>query len=412
MNMNMDNLSKTQVVWLTLLVTIVTSVVTAIVTVALLRQAPPPITQTINRVIEKTIGVPLPGIEEKKTEPEPPPQLTREEAIIKVVKDISPAVVSVIASKDLPVIEEYFVDPFGDSNDLFKGLIPDIKIPQYRQKGTEKRQISSGSGFFVSSEGLLLTNRHVVEDKEADYSIVTNDGKKYQVRALARDPFQDIAILEVNDKENKKNFHYISLGDSANVSIGQTVIAVGNALGEFRNTVSVGIVSGLNRNIVAEGSPSGPESLQDLIQTDAAINPGNSGGPLIDLNGRVIGLNTAVAQGGENIGFALPINIAKRDINDAKEFGKIKYPYLGIRYKVEEKGLRISRGKNGEPAVELNSPASIAGIRENDIIVMSQSQFIAILNTRRVGDKVNLKILRGDATLDLTVTLGERPSGL
>jgi len=323
----MDNLTKNQLIMLVLLVSFVTSLVTGIVTVSLVNQAPAPFTQTINRIIEKIVPT-----ENKQQQAAPlTTALTREEAIVKVVKDVSSSVVSVVATKDLPVIEEYFINPFPD-------FFPDIQVPQYRQKGTEKKQVSSGTGFFISKDGLLLTNKHVVEDPTADYSIVMNDGRKLDAKVLARDPFQDIAILKIEGKD----FVPISTGNSDSLHVGQSVIAIGNALGEFRNTVSVGIISGLHRSVTAQGSASGPEELEELIQTDAAINPGNSGGPLLDLLGNVIGINVARSQSGENIGFALPINIAKRDINDAIDFGTIKYPYL-VRRVNNDSGIAARR---------------------------------------------------------------------
>jgi S1-C subfamily serine protease len=400
----MDNLPKNQLIMLVLLVSFVTSLVTGIVTVSLVNQAPAPFTQTINKVIEKIV----PTENKQQQAALLPTPLTSEEAIVKVVKDVSSSVVSVVATKDLPVIEEYFINPFPQ-------FFPDIQIPQYRQKGTEKKQVSSGTGFFISKDGLLFTNRHVVEDTKADYSIVMNDGRKMEAKVLARDPFQDIAILKIEGKD----FVPISLGDSDSVNVGQTVIAIGNALGEFRNTVSDGIISGLHRSVTAQGSLSGPEELEELIQTTAAINPGNSGGPLLDLSGRVIGINVARAQNGENIGFALTINIAKRDISDAIEFGKIKYPYLGIRYKVIDNGIQLVSGPNEEPAVETTGPAYKAGLKENDIIVefggvkiSTQNTFAHLLSQHRVDDKVDLKILRDGKEMIVTVTLEERPPNL
>ena len=400
----MDNLTKNQLIMLVLLVSFVTSLVTGIVTVSLVNQAPAPFTQTINRVIEKMLPI---ENNQQQAAPLPAP-LNREESIIKVVKDVSSSVVSVVATKDLPVIEEYFINPFPD-------LFPDIQIPQYRQKGTEKKQVSSGTGFFISKDGLLLTNKHVVEDTKAEYSIVMNDGRKLEAKVLARDPFQDIAILKVDGKD----FVSIPLGDSNSINIGQTAIAIGNSLGEFRNTVSDGIISGLHRSVTAQGSLSGPEDLEELIQTTAAINPGNSGGPLLDLSGKVIGINVARAQGAENIGFALTINIAKRDINDAQEFGKIKYPYLGIRYKVVDNGLQLVKGPNQEPAVESTGPAGKAGLKENDVIlefggikIDQQNTLSHLLGQHRVGDKIDLKILRDGKEMTVTVVLEERPENI
>jgi len=383
----MENLTRTQTIFLVLLVSFIVSVATGVVTVALMNQAPPPLTQSINRIIEKVIPGEAPQVQQIISD-------TREEMITNAVKNVSPAAVSVIASKDVPVFEEYYVNPFG--NDSFLNF----QIPQYRQKGTEKKQVSSGTGFFVSADGLIVTNKHVVQDAEAEYTVIKNDGKKFGAKVLARDSFQDVAILRVEGKD----FNFIPLGDSSRIEIGQTAIAIGNSLGEFQNTVSVGIVSGLNRSIVASG-----EDLQGLIQTDAAINAGNSGGPLLNLSGQAVGINTAMASGAENMGFALPINIAKKDIQDAKEFGKIKYPYLGVRYKVTDQGVVLTKGQNGEPAIYPNSPASKVGLKEGDIV---KNDLSALLNQYRVGDKVDLKILRDGKEMTVTVTLEERPENL
>lgn len=394
----MENLTRTQVIFLVLLVSFVVSVATGIVTVTLVNQAPPPLTQSISRIIEKVI----PGEAQQLVQ-----QVisdTREEMVTSVVKNVSPAVVSVIATKDVPVFEEYYVNPFGD-DDFFN-----FQIPQFRQKGTEKKQVSSGSGFFVSADGFIITNKHVVQDAEAEYTVIINDGKKFSAKVLVRDPFQDIAILKVDGDK----FNYIPLGDSGRIEIGQTAIAIGNSLGEFQNTVSVGIISGLNRNIVASG-----EDLQGLIQTDAAINAGNSGGPLLNLSGQAIGINTAMASGAENLGFALPINIAKKDIQDMKEFGKIKYPYLGIRYKVADSGLVLAKGSNGEPAVESGSPADKAGLKEGDIIkelngtkIDQTNNLSTLLAKLRVGDKISLKIERDKKEMTVELILGERPANI
>lgn len=403
----MEDLNRTQLIMLVLLVSFVTSLVTGIVTVSLVEQTPSPITQTINKVIEK-----MAPYENKQQAASPAPAVipyqSKEDATIKAVKNVSPSVVSVVATKDIPVIEEYYINPFP-------GLMPDLQIPQYRQKGTEKKQVSSGTGFFISKDGLLLTNKHVVEDIKAEYSVILNDGRKIVAKVLARDPFQDIAIIKVTGD----NFTPIPLGDSDSVNVGQTVIAIGNALGEFRNTVSVGIISGLHRSVIVEGSLAGPEQLQELIQTDAAINPGNSGGPLLDLSGKVIGINAAMAQSAQNIGFALPINIAKRDVNDAIDFGKIKYPYLGIRYKIVDNGLLLAKGPNGETAIDSNGPASKVDLKEGDVILEidgvkldQQNSLGYLLSKHRVGDKINLKVLRDGKEMAVTAILGERPENL
>ncbi|MEK7566992.1 MAG: trypsin-like peptidase domain-containing protein [Patescibacteria group bacterium] len=420
----MENLTKTQLVLLVLLVSFVTSLVTGIVSVTLVNQAPAQITQTINRVIEKvTTG--------KNEEPGGGALIiTSEDLITKLVADSLPAVVSVIASKDVPVIEQYFINPF-ENDDFFRQFfprdaLPDLLIPQYRQKGTQRQQVSAGTGFFVSEDGYLVTNRHVVEDNAAEYTVLMNDGRKMKAKVLARDPVQDVAVLKVDGG----SFSFVPLGDSDKLRVGQTVVAIGNALGEFQNTVSVGVIAGLSRTIVASGASSGPEVLQEVIQTDAAINPGNSGGPLLDLAGRAIGINTAVATDAQSIGFALPVNSIKKAVSDARDFGKIIYAYLGVHYVAvtpqvkEEKKLSVDYGallitSEGQTAVTNGSPAQKAGLKEGDIIlefggvkVDKNNNLAKLISQKRVGDKVGLKVLRDGKERIIEVELAERPSNL
>lgn len=427
---NENNLTKTQMVLLVLLTSFVVSLTTGIIITILFNQTPPPITNTISKVIKKTIS----SIERNAAtttlnQKESYIIITQEDLIIKIIERVNPSVVSVVATKDLPVIEQFFVNPFEDD---FKGLIPpellpDVRIPQFRQKGTEKKQISSGSGFLISNDGLIATNRHVVEDTKAEYSVIMNNGKHLPARVLSRDKFQDLAILKIDGG----NYPFISLGNSDNIKVGQTAIAIGNALGEFQNTVSAGVISGLKRTITASGAVNGPEKLQALIQTDAAINLGNSGGPLLDLQGRAIGINTAIAAGAENIGFALPINFLKKDLNDIQKFGKIKNPYLGVRYivinqEIKEKnkfsvnyGALIAGDKGENAAVAPNSPAEQAGIKEKDIIlefdgtkIDSNNGLTDLIRKKTVGDKVNLKILRDEKEINVSVILSEIPENL
>ncbi|MFC1595002.1 S1C family serine protease [Patescibacteria group bacterium] len=412
----MEELSKTQMVLLVLLVTFITSVATALITATLFEQAPQPVTQTIQRVIERSVG----GETIEREIVETIVTTKEEEVVVNVVESVSPAVVSVIATKDLPVIEECFVDPFG-GDEFLSQFFGDLRIPQLCQKGTERRQVSSGSGFFVSSDGLIVTNRHVVYDAEASYSVVLNDGRSIDVTVLARDPLQDIAIL----KAEGDGFSSIPIGNSDNLRIGSTVIAIGNALGEFQNTVSLGVISGLRRTIVATDSAGVSEELRSVIQTDAAINPGNSGGPLITLDGRAIGLNTAVANDAENIGFALPANLIKRDLENINASGTIAYPFLGVRYLIlnsdiqQENELAVDYGallisNETEPAVVIGSPADKAGLKEGDIILefggekISENNHLAnVIQKYQVGAEVTLKVLSGEEEKELKVILGE-----
>jgi S1-C subfamily serine protease len=345
------------------------------------------------------------------------PQTSQEEKIIQVVENVSPAVVSIIITKDLPIIEEFYISPFEE----FFG--PELRIPQYRQKGTEKKQIGGGTGFLVSEDGMILTNKHVVLDEEADYTVLTNDGKKFSAKVLARDSIQDLAIIKVEKIEGLKP---VELGDSEKLQIGQTVIAIGNALAEFQNTVSVGVISGLGRTITASGGGL-VETLEDVIQTDAAINKGNSGGPLLNLKGEVIGINTAMSVEGENIGFAIPINKAKKDIEQVKTLGKIVYPFLGVRYllineTIQQKnnlpvdyGVWVQKGEGGESAIFPGSAAQMAGLKEGDIIlefneekITTENSLARIIMKYNPGDKIVLKVLRDEQEKIFEVILGER----
>jgi 2-alkenal reductase len=359
--------------------------------------------------------------------------ISYEQAIIDSVKQASPSVVSIVISKNLPVYEQQWVNPFGENSPF------DFQIPQQVQKGTKYQEVGAGSGFIVSEDGLVLTNKHVVSDNKADYTVFTNDGQKYSAKVLALDPVQDLAIIKIQidnlplqagltaSQEGKK-FPAIKLGDSSGIQPGQTAIAIGNSLGEFRNTVSVGIISGLGRTISASDQVgSFSEKLEDIIQTDAAINAGNSGGPLINLKGEVIGINTAMAQGAESIGFALPINLAKKDIAQIIKTNKITYPFLGVRYiaidsDVKDKyklsvdyGVLVLKGDKGEVAVVADSAADKAGIKDRDVIlevngekITQDNKLSKIIVKYNAGDKITLKILRDGKEQDVEVTLGER----
>ncbi len=346
-----------------------------------------------------------------------------EAAIIKAVEEASPSVVSIIVSKDLPVIEQCPYDPFGDLPDEYRNFFwGGFNFTQPCQKGTEKREVGGGSGFVVSEDGLILTNKHVVSDEDAEYTVLTNDGKKYDAKVLARDSVQDLAVLKISvDSLNPLKF-----GDSDSLKLGQTAIAIGNALGEFRNTVSTGVISGLYRKITASDSSGNSENLDGLIQTDAAINSGNSGGPLLNLKGEVIGINTAIVSGAQNIGFAIPINKAKRAVDSVKKSGKILTPYLGVRYFViddqvaEKENLLVKRGalirgSQDGPAVLVGSPAEKAGLMAEDIVlevngtrVDENNSLSELIQKHLVGDKISLKILRAGKEMLVSATLGER----
>lgn len=336
-----------------------------------------------------------------------------ESATISVVENALPGVVSIVAEKDVPIYRnnpfDFFFDPFS---------LPD-------EGGSFDRQrVGGGTGFFVTEDGMIITNRHVVSDARAEYTVITQDGKEYPAEILARDPNRDIAFIKVQGN----GFPALTLGDSSSLKVGQTVIAIGNSLGEFANSVSRGIVSGLGRDIVAGSYFGESEYLRGIIQTDAAINPGNSGGPLLDIQGRVIGVNTAVAQGAENVGFALPIDSIKNSISQVKETGEIVTPFLGVRYVMvneaiqAENNLRydygalVLRGENRtDLAVIPGSPADKAGIEELDIILEVNGQKIEgenglaeALSSFGVGETVTLLVSHNGEEKEVSVTLDKR----
>ncbi len=330
-----------------------------------------------------------------------------EKAVINVVEQSSPAVVSVVASKDVP----YIISPFGD-----------FFAPREERYRTERRDIAEGTGFLVASNGLILTNKHVVKDEEADYTVFFSDGKEFDARVLVRDPVQDLAVLQIEGED----FPTLPLGDSDSIRPGQTAIAIGNALGEFQDTVSVGVISGLGRRVSATDGRM-VEILEDVIQTDAAINRGNSGGPLLNLKGEVIGVNTAMAAYAQNIGFAIPVNRTQRAIEAAKTGKEVAYPFLGVHYVLVDQRLKerenlpvdygalLVSGDRGEPAVFPDSAADRAGLREGDIILQFDEQKISRDNSlARViidyypEDEVELKIMRDNREITAKAVLKTR----
>lgn len=232
---------------------------------------------------------------------------SQDEILTEAVAKITPAVVSIVITKDVPKLEIVYINPFGD-DPFFQDF--NIRVPRYQQKGTEEKKVGAGTGFLINSNGYVATNRHVVEDTEAKYTVLLSDGSQKPASIIYRDKEIDMAIIKVEGD----NYEYVNLGNSNSLKLGQTVFAVGNALGEYNNSVSTGIISGLNRDLTAS-SAGGTETLKGVIQTDAAINPGNSGGPLVTLSGEVIGINVATVIGSNNISFSIPINTVKEIIS-------------------------------------------------------------------------------------------------
>ena len=349
---------------------------------------------------------------------------SEESRIISVANAASPAVVSISITKTVPTRSRIGRDDQFDQflREFFGYEIPSRPAPQ----GGVRREVGGGSGFLVSPDGMIVTNKHVVEDKNAEYTVFTNDGKKYAASVVATDPRLDIAILKIDGS----NFPYLTFGDSDMLQPGQTAIAIGNALAEFQNTVSVGVVSGLARSVVAGDMLGNSEYLEGVIQTDAAINPGNSGGPLLDLSGQVIGVNVAVVSGSQSIGFAIPSNGVKSAVESVKKHGRVIRPFIGVRYAIITEELKnqyklsvdygayILPAEVGEdPSIVPGSPAAKAGLREGDIIlevtgtkVIEGAGLGTLIAKHSPGDTITLLVLRGDKKISVNVTLAEQPN--
>jgi len=314
--------------------------------------------------------------------------LNEESVVIDIAERISPTVVTVGISKTQ---ESNIFNPF------------------------QKIEQDIGSGFVVDKNGLVITNKHVVADRQATYRIVTADNKTYKVDKIYRDPTNDLAILKIDTND----LPMTTLGDSSSLKVGQFVVAIGTALGKFRHTVTTGVISGLGRGIIA-GSPfeGHIEQLDNVIQTDAAINPGNSGGPLLNSLGQVIGVNVAIAQGAENISFAIPINTVKDMLENFRQTGEFSRPFLGIRYAmITEEAAILNEIPEGAYVIGVvhESSADRAGIKEEDIIIELDDQKIkdvkgglaAIIGQKKVGEEISVKIWRKGKITELIVELRE-----
>lgn len=354
-----------------------------------------------------------------------------EDSVTRVAAQMRDSVVSIVATKEL----EYALrDPFSlFFNDPFLGgpFGGQFRRPQPEQPETrrEKKQVGAGTGFFVTADGWLLTNRHVVEDAAAEYTVVLADGTKLPAEVVARDGGNDLAIVKIKDANGRK-FTPVSFVSAANkVKVGQLVVAIGNALGQFDNTVTLGVISAAGRSITAGDGSGSAEQLRELLQTDAAINPGNSGGPLVALTGQVVGVNTAVAGGAQGIGFAIPLSAEKvtKMLEQIRSHGKILRPYLGVRYQMvtpelnQQLKLGTDRGawlhgENDLPAVLADSPAAAAGLRGGDIVLSVDGRTVddthdlaGLLADRAPGETVKLTVLRDNARQEISVKLGELP---
>ncbi len=350
-------------------------------------------------------------------------KVSEDSAIIDVVDQASPAVVSIVASKDVsqsqdnqPFISPFFFDPFFQFKD---------NSTQKQNSTPQFKDVSAGSGFLVSADGLILTNKHVVSDSSAKYTVYTSDGGKYDAKVLSTDPLNDLALIKIE----VSNAQFLSFADSSQIKIGQRTIAIGNSLGEYKNTVTTGIVSGIGRNITA-GGQGVSEQLEGVIQTDAAINFGNSGGPLLNIFGEVIGVNTAIDQQGQLVGFAIPSNDAKKAMDSYAKFSRITRPFLGVRYVLvtpaikEQNKLTVDNGAwvisgidsdgTATAAVVPGSAADKAGLKNNDIILSVDNQAIdqehslaSLIKNYNPDDKITLKVLRDNKQINIEVNLEE-----
>lgn len=295
--------------------------------------------------LKNKLGIDLQNLNINKTNTE---KLVLEEssAVIDASKKVSPSVVSITSKTSV-------TDFFGNVSE----------------------QEAAGTGFIFTNDGYILTNKHVASDTNATYTVFTSDGKNFDAKVKAQDPSNDLAIMKIE----ASGLSVVDLGDSDKIQIGQWVIAIGNALGQLQNTVTVGVISARERQITAGGGNQAAESLENLIQTDAAINSGNSGGPLVNLKGQVVGINTAVASGAQSIGFAIPVNTVKSAINSFQKNGKIVRPSLGVRYVMVSPELRQSENLSidygayiysvrGSSGVVAGSAADKAGLKDGDII--------------------------------------------
>lgn len=336
--------------------------------------------------------------------------ISDQEMVVNVAEKVSPSVVTVSISKDQVTGQAPFFDPFG----VF-GMMPQAPSEMMRP---EKVQHDIGSGFIVGADGLIVTNKHVVSDLRGEYKVITKDNTEYQVKKIFRDPVVDLAILKIEPIAGK-NLQAIDIGDSGNLKVGQFVVAIGTALGEFRHTVTTGVISGLGRGITAgDFFGQGGEELDNVIQTDAAINPGNSGGPLLNSAGLVIGVNVAMAGGAQNIGFAIPINTIKDALKNFKDTGQFSRPFLGVRYQMIPKETALMNDvPEGAYVVEVvaDSPAEKAGLKKGDIIVAIGGEKLkdvngglaAVIGKHKVGEKVEVEFWRNKATQKATVSLEE-----
>jgi len=328
--------------------------------------------------------------------------LNEESIYVKVAEKLSLSVVTVGVTKTQTVV------------DFFNGQNPFDFFSRGFDSREEVIERDIGSGFIVSKDGLIVTNKHVVQDVQAKYRVINQGDQTFEVEKIYRDPVNDLAILKIGPGD--KELVPVDLGESDGLKVGQIVIAIGTALGQYRHSVTTGVISGLGRGIVAGSVFEGyVEQLDNVIQTDAAINPGNSGGPLVNSLGQVIGVNVAVVSGAENIGFAIPINIVKATLDNFNQTGQFERPFLGVKYRLINQDLALmNEVPQGAYVVEVvpNASADQAGVEAGDIITKIDGQQInednnlaKLISTKKIGDRLDVTVWRSGEEKELGVTL-------
>lgn len=345
-------------------------------------------------------------------------KVVEESELTDAIEEVAPSVVSIVALKDVPV---------GGGQVHLQGPYSFFFQQPQNSVEYEYQEVSGGTGFIVNVDGLILTNRHVVQDEEADYRVVLNDGKEYEAEVVSRDPFDDIAVVKIVMTEGEKaDFEYVEFGDSDDLKVGQTVVAIGNALAEYDNTATEGIISAKGRDVAAYNEGAGlTQNLSGLLQTDAAINFGNSGGPLVNLEGQVIGMNTAVANAANGIGFAIPSNDLAPILASVQEYGKIVRPVMGVRFlmldekQAQEISEELDRGAlliadelAGLDSIIEGGAADEAGLQDLDVILQIDDQVIdsenplhTVVRNYAPGDTIKVKVWRDGEELEFDVTL-------